>query len=232
MNDPTDHIDPPDDDTLAAEYVLGVLTLSERQAVDERRTRDAVFARLIADWEERLAPWAEEVAPVAPRPALWTRIAAELPAPRQASHQRWQSLAFWRGWAIGASALALASLAALFVVMREPAPAPLVAAIDGGGHHHFVATVDPSRKSIAVVPAAYSPDATRVPELWLIAPGGKPRSLGLLRADQTVTIKIPADLAAQATDRAVLAVSLEPPGGSTTGAPTGPVIAQGKLTNL
>jgi anti-sigma-K factor RskA len=31
---------------------------------------------------------------------------------------------------------------------------------------------------------------------------------------------------------AVLAVSLEPPGGSPTGAPTGPVIATGKLTNL
>ena len=31
---------------------------------------------------------------------------------------------------------------------------------------------------------------------------------------------------------ATLAVSLEPPGGSPTGAPTGPVIANGKLTNL
>jgi anti-sigma-K factor RskA len=232
MSDPTDHIDPPGDDTLAAEYVLGVLTLPERRAVEERRTREAAFARLIADWEERLAPWTEDVASVAPPPGLWTRIVAELPAPRQGSHQRWQSLAFWRGWAIGASALALASLATLFVVMRESVPPPLVAAIDGGGHHRFVATVDPSRRSIAVVPAAYSPDAMRVPELWLIAPGAKPRSLGLLHADQTVTIKIPADLAAQTTDRAVLAVSLEPPGGSTTGAPTGPVIAQGKLTNL
>jgi anti-sigma-K factor RskA len=31
---------------------------------------------------------------------------------------------------------------------------------------------------------------------------------------------------------ATLAVSLEPPGGSPTGQPTGPVIASGKLTNL
>jgi anti-sigma-K factor RskA len=35
-----------------------------------------------------------------------------------------------------------------------------------------------------------------------------------------------------ANGQAVLAISLEPPGGSTTGAPTGPVIAQGKLTAL
>jgi len=54
----------------------------------------------------------------------------------------------------------------------------------------------------------------------------------LLRADQTVTLTLPADLAAFAKKDAVLAVSLEPPGGSTTGLPTGPVIATGKLTSL
>jgi hypothetical protein len=36
----------------------------------------------------------------------------------------------------------------------------------------------------------------------------------------------------QARRDAVLAVSLEPPGGSPTGQPTGPVIGSGKLTNL
>ena len=69
--------------------------------------------------------------------------------------------------------------------------APLVAAIEGGGHHHFVATIDARRANVAVVPAAFSADATRVPELWLIPAGGKPLPLGLLRADRTVTIAIP-----------------------------------------
>ena len=113
-----------------------------------------------------------------------------------------------------------------------PQQPPLVAAIDGGGHHHFVATVDARRGTIAVVPAAYAPNATRVPELWLIPPGDKPHALGLLRADRTVTITIPAALIARTTSNAVLAVSLEPPGGSPTGQPTGPVIATGKLTTL
>jgi anti-sigma-K factor RskA len=43
---------------------------------------------------------------------------------------------------------------------------------------------------------------------------------------------LPADLAALVKGNATLAVSLEPPGGSTTGLPTGPVIATGKLTSL
>ena len=72
--------------------------------------------------------------------------------------------------------------------------------------------------------------ATRVPELWLIPADGKPRPVGLLHADQTVTLTLPPDLAVFAKNNAVLAVSLEPPGGSPTGQPTGPVIATGKLT--
>jgi anti-sigma-K factor RskA len=109
---------------------------------------------------------------------------------------------------------------------------PLIAAIDSGGHHHFVATVDAKRGTIAVVPAAFSADATRVPELWLIPSDSKPRPLGILRADSTVTITLPPELSPLTVSNAVLAVSLEPPGGSPTGQPTGPVIATGKLTNL
>jgi anti-sigma-K factor RskA len=71
-----------------------------------------------------------------------------------------------------------------------------------------------------------------VPELWLIPADGKPRSLGLLRADRAVTITIPPNLMGQIVSNAVLAVSLEPLGGSPTGQPTGPVIASGKLTTL
>ena len=42
----------------------------------------------------------------------------------------------------------------------------------------------------------------------------------------------PPDLARRLTPDASLAVSLEPPGGSPTGLPTGPVVALGKLTSL
>lgn len=66
----------------------------------------------------------------------------------------------------------------------------------------------------------------------LIPADGKPRPVGLLRADAAVSLTLPADLAALAKNDAVLAVSLEPPGGSPTGLPTGPVIATGKLTSL
>ena len=56
--------------------------------------------------------------------------------------------------------------------------------------------------------------------------------MGLLRADAPVMLTLSGDLAGLAKNNAALAVSLEPPGGSTTGQPTGPVIGTGKLTNL
>ena len=237
MSDPTDHSgalpgDLPEAEILAAEYALGVLGGAERAAAALRVAQDQAFARMVDAWQERLAPWAGEVEETAPPPQVWDRIAAALPAQAQPRAGLWHSLAFWRGLSLASGALAAACVAALVYFGTLTQPAPLLATIDGGGHSHFVATIDAGRGTVAVVPAAFAADATRVPELWLIPADGRPRPLGLLRADRTVTIAIPPALAPHATRDAVLAVSLEPPGGSPTGQPTGPVIASGKLTNL
>ncbi len=228
MSDLTDHS--PEDDLLAAEFALGVLADAERAAAEQRIAGDRGFALAVAAWEERLAPWAAEITEAAP-PAVWDRIAAALPADKPQADGIWQNLAFWRIFAL-ASALAAACLGAFIYVGAISQQSPLVAAIEANGSRAFVATIDARRGTIAVQPASYAADATREPELWLIPADGKPRPLGMLRADRAVSIAIPSDLAALTVSNAVLAVSLEPPGGSPTGQPTGPVIATGKLTNL
>ena len=232
MSDVQDHSGLPEDELIAAEYALGVLAGTERAAAERRIERDPTFANLVAAWEQRLAPLAEEIATVAPPPHVWDRIAAALSEPRPQGAGLWQNLVFWRGLTFATGALAASCIGALIFLGTLTQRSPLIAAIDGGGHHHFVATVDAKRGTIAVVPAAFSADATRVPELWLIPSDSKPRPLGILRADRTVTITLPAELSPLTVSNAVLAVSLEPPGGSPTGQPTGPVIATGKLTNL
>ena len=231
MSDTFDHSHLPEDELLAAEYALGLLSGAERAAAEQRVARDHGFARLITEWEQRLAPWAAEITEVVPPPQIWNRIAGALP-PQTSDRSLWQSLAFWRGLSLATGALAAACLAALIYLGAFAQQQPLIATIEGDGHRHFVATIDTKRSTVAVVPAAFSADATRVPELWLIPADGKPRPVGLLRADRTVTLTLPSELAALAKGDAVLAVSLEPPGGSTTGLPTGPVIATGKLTSL
>lgn len=230
MSDAFDHNGVSADEWLAAELALGVLDGAERLTAQTRAAREPAFAAMVVRWEERLSPWAAEIAEVTPSPQVWDAIVAALPA--QKSQGIWQSLAFWRGLTLATGALAAACIGTLIYIGTTPQRAPLIAAIDGGGHHHFVATLDKNSGSIAVVPAAYSADATRVPELWLIPADGRPRPLGLLRADVATTLTLSRDMLAHAVSNAVLAVSLEPQGGSPTGQPTGPVIATGKLTLL
>jgi anti-sigma-K factor RskA len=219
------------DELSAAEYALGVLAGAEHDAAARRVARDRAFAALVAAWEERLAPWAAEIPEVAPPPRVWQRIAAQLPGTERQGPRFWQSLVFWRSFGI-VSALAAACLAVLLYLSAGSQQAALVASIEGGGERIFVAAVDAKRAAIAVVPAAYRPDPTRVPELWLIPSGGKPLPLGVLPADRPIEIAIPAAFTDQARRGAVLAISLEPPGGSPTSQPSGPVIGSGTLTNL
>ena len=87
-------------------------------------------------------------------------------------------------------------------------------------------------EALTIVPAALLTDDRRSMQLWLIPAGDRPHSLGLIARGQPVRLIVPADLAGRLTSDATLAVSLEPQGGSPTGQPTGPVIANGKLTSL
>jgi anti-sigma-K factor RskA len=231
MSDVHDHSEFSGDELLAAEYALGVLAGPDRATAERRMARDHAFAALVAAWEQRLAPWAAEITEVAPPPDLWDRIAAGLPAQPLQREGFWKSLAFWRGFAI-ASALAAACLAVVLYSGGLTQQPPLIATVKSGDLPLFVATIDPKRHTIAVVPAAFIPDPTRFPELWLIGADGKPRAVGPLRADSTVVIALPPALADEAKSNVALAVSLELPGASTDNGPTGPVIGQGILTNL
>jgi anti-sigma-K factor RskA len=69
-------------------------------------------------------------------------------------------------------------------------------------------------------------------ELWLIPAGDKPHSLGLISPAQPVLIEVPRGLVARMSPDTALAISMEPPGGSPTGQPSGPVLASGKLASM
>jgi len=231
----SDTMEPPGgDQLLAVEYVVGVLGAAERREVEQRLGREPALASEVAFWEERLTGLADVVLPVSPSDDVWSRIETAIgPTPRRPSV--WQSLAFWRACTIASASLAAASIAGLVYVGLVPAArTPLVATLSGSaGQPNFVATVTASGDNLLIVPAALLTNDPRAFELWLI-PGGetRPRSLGLVHPGQPIRLEIPADLTGRLAPDATLAVSLEPPGGSPTGQPTGPVIAAGKLTNM
>ena len=71
----------------------------------------------------------------------------------------------------------------------------------------------------------------RVLELWAVPPQGAPRSLGLISSNGMTVIardRLPKDVL-ESSSTSALAVSVEPAGGSPTGAPTGPVVFAGRL---
>lgn len=244
MSDDIDHIAPEDEGrVLAAEYVLGVLGAEERRAVEKRMAEDASFAREVADWEERLGGMASYVTPVTPPAQTWMRIEASLGQPTSVAMAPpaatiWQSLGFWRGLGIGASAVAAACVAALVYVGMRPttqAPrVPLLATLTGlkTNQPNFVAAISTDGRSLTIVPASLLTADKRSMELWLIPEGGKPASLGLIAAGQPVQLNVPQNLLPLVGSGATLAVSLEPLGGSPTGQPTGEVIAHGNLSRL
>ncbi|MGH6770553.1 MAG: anti-sigma factor [Xanthobacteraceae bacterium] len=238
-----DHTVPEENGRLAAaEYVLGVLPAEERRTLEQRIAQEPELARDIAFWEERLGGIADSIPPVTPPADAWARIEAAVAAPAAGAPAvttprapgLWDNLNFWRAFGISAAALVLINVAAVFYIARAPAPrAPLMASLgQQSGQPGFVAAISTDGASLTIVPAALLASDQRAYQLWLIPAGGKPHSLGLIAPGKPMQISVPRELIPQVQSGATLAVSAEPPGGSPTGQPTGPVIAHGNLTSL
>jgi anti-sigma-K factor RskA len=225
-------------DLAAAEYVLGLTEGDARSIARERASADPAFAARIDAWEQRFSPLTGDVGEVTPPDTVWERIAGSIIAPSNVvalpNRPRWMnSLTVWRATA-ALSTLAAACLAIVLILPTKPsAPhAQQIATLTApDGRPLYVATLDPAQNAVTVIPVGQVAASGRSPELWIIPAGGRPRPIGLLRV---VSAKLPATAAVLSDSRvrAILAVSLEPRGGSTTGAPTGPVIAAGTLRPL
>jgi anti-sigma-K factor RskA len=227
-------------DRLAAEYVLGTLSGGARRRFDALLPAHPALRRAVSGWESRLLPMALRAEPIAPPGALWSHIETRLgwqgdavrpPAPASsttpqavAAPQR-RALRFWRAFS------GLATVAALLLAMLlrlAPSEAPMVIVLRATqGNETIVAGLSANRRDLSIQPlqpVALKPENSL--ELWALPKSGPPSSLGLVSAKGVTALSkrtLPADTKA-------LAVSLEPAGGSPTGAPTGPVLFVGDLT--
>ena len=225
-----------------AEYVLGVLDADTRAEVAHEVMISDEAATAVALWQRRLLPLADTIADVTPAPYVWARIhdALQLDAPARAvapaRRGLWNNLPLWHWLGIGATAAAVALLVVVNLPQRAPTPIEahagyLAATIQqDNGSTGWTATMDPQRGRMIVVPATpLAFEAGRAPELWLIPAGGKPISVGMIALDKPTTLTLDPALLAKLGTTALLAVSVEPLGGSPTGQPTGAVIAKGAI---
>lgn len=227
------------DEILAAEYVLGVLPDDERRVVSERIDHDADFARLVDEWEVHFAPMAAAYRPVeAPagvKGAIDRRLFSEdrADAPRARRAGIWTSINFWRGLAAAAIISHAISVAVPYFLPSEAPPAQLVASLAADGSDvRYLAVYDPEHHDVGMSHVSGERAAGKDFELWMIEGSKPPVSLGVIPVGPAVHIAVARDLQARLEAGAVLAVSVEPAGGSPTGQPTGPVVAAGDLKSI
>jgi anti-sigma-K factor RskA len=224
----------PDDDFAAAEYALGTLAAAERATLAARRLREPELDEAIRAWEARLAPLGEAAPEIEPPrdflPAIEARIRGAAPANPAVLTLR-RSLARWRAAAIAASVIA-GVLAIGFVareMTRQSVPREYVAILQKDAASPAIeVTVNLDTQELSVRPVEARAPPGKSYELWIIdAKLGAPRSLGVIgEASRAASLSgyDPAVL-----QSATYAVTVEPPGGSPDGKPSGPPAFVGKL---
>ncbi|RJE81556.1 anti-sigma factor domain-containing protein [Paracoccus sp. JM45] len=222
-----------EDQALAAELALGLLDDDDLAAANTRVSEDAGFARMVLDWQERLAGLAEELTPVmAParaRHAIRERLGhASPPLANDPTERR----AWWRG-PMGAltGLLAIAAVAAFLWMPGQQSPAPqpgFQAQLQvQDSEMRVAARLDGREMEIATENGALPSD--RDLEIWWIKPDGSaPVSIGLVPRDGNLRMTLPEGL--DPAEDIKIALSNEPLGGSPTGQATGPVVAISDLT--
>ncbi len=221
------------DDLLAAEFVLGGLPVAAQAELARRVERDAAFARLVAEWEERLAPIAEGFVPADLPPAVKRALDLRLFGQAPVRQGLWSSLAFWRG-------LAGAATAALLIAVTLPQTRPalpserLAASLTAEGSSvTYLVLYDSATGSVSLAHMSGDPVEGRDFQLWIARGAEAPISLGVIPAAVSTRVPVTSEqIRALMTSAAHMAISLEPLGGSPTGQPTGPVLAVGDLLDI
>jgi anti-sigma-K factor RskA len=220
-------------EALASQYVAGTLRGPARRRFEALLPSHPALQRAVAEWQARLMPLTAALPPEAPSPAVWRAIERRL-WPLPTTQPWWQRLSLWRA----VSGLALVAVVSLTVLVASPPPAqaPVVVVLQSTGKDPALAgsivasfSAD-GRAAVARPLLPVSMQSDRVLELWWAPEKGAPTSLGLMRADGTTVLsrgQLPGGLRGSGIDH--MAVSVEPPGGSPTGQPTGPVVFYGKL---
>lgn len=237
-------------DRLAAEYALGTLRGAARARFESLMSRHPELAAATARWQDAFSAMDAHDTPVRPPDRVWRAILSRLPLVQDASPNTpalrrpavdargsARPFAGRRGWQIASFALAAGLLVAILRPFHPPVGGPgsspiavLAPAQPAASQQKLVISLSSAGKELVVTPLSLrQPEAGRSLQLWLLAPGRKPASLGLIAAEATTVISLHAQHLSQGVD---LAVSIEPLGGSPTGQPTGAVLYSGKIGRL
>jgi anti-sigma-K factor RskA len=239
----------------AWEFRLGVLN----QMVGSVEPRPLVWdniRRAIGHGEQAPLVLPGAPPPIAPAEANDNVVAAPLRPAAEGSNviQLNSRIRRWRNVASFASAIAAALLVMVGLQVYQPdalpdsirpkprtqvvevktppaAAAQYVALLQSGtGSPAFILTVDAATRNFTVRKVGAQPEVGKSYELWIVSDKlQRPRSLGVIGSGDFTARPVLSGYDAEIVNQATYAVSIEPEGGSKTGAPTGPVVFSGQL---
>lgn len=220
---------------LAAEYVLGAMKGGARRRYQAWLLSDPELRRVTAEWQERLGAISQFAPSVTPPAQVWTGIERRLGLQAAApSWQFWrQGAGLWQGLAAASTAFAIVLAVALTQRVDDaPAIQQVATLLDDKSQAALVVSAD-TRNQVLLVKAAegLAVPSDKTLHLWAISKQGKPRSLGILADNRTARLAL--DARSTGPDVLLLAISLEPKGGSPDpNGPTGPVLFKGAWVSL
>jgi anti-sigma-K factor RskA len=172
--------------------------------------------RAVALWASHLQPLADAVTPAIPPTDLWQRIQREVGLPTRTRMRA----PMWVAAAVAAAVIAVAFLFPDLIFKPDVNSIAQLTAPQGGAPAFVVSVVD-DQKKLLIRAAQVDVLPNNSYELWAVPPGGAaPVSLGVIEATGETERDVAENLRGLLTTGATLAVSLEPVGGSPTGAPT------------
>jgi anti-sigma-K factor RskA len=217
---------------LAAQYVLGTLRGPARRRFERYCKHNATALYAVRRWEDRLVDLLANVVPVAPSALVWDRIKFRVRRDKALRPKR--VFATFGNWRFAAAA-GIAALAIAFGVWTGFGPGssePIAQIWDPQQGQLWSIEAPRNRDELRVAAADnLALDPARAYELWALpGAGAAPVSLGLMPKSGSGTLQLnDAQRLALSRSRQI-AISLEPPGGSPTGAPTGPVLFVADVT--
>jgi anti-sigma-K factor RskA len=222
-------------DRLAADYVMGTLRGAARRRFEGLMAASITLRRAVHRWEQRLFWLSMRLPPVPPPTAVWTRIEQQIaPVPVHAATPFAPQSRLWQALAAGIAVVAV--LLGTLLITRPPVVQVQVEkrAVEAA---HTAIVEDSAAAPIWVVNAYPDVAELRVRamravdladnqsfELWMLPDSGaSPVSLGVMPRTGSVVLPVSAEQLRVLALTSKLAVSIEPAGGSPTGAPTGPI---------
>ncbi len=233
------HVTPVVRSQLAGEYVLGTMRGGARRRFEQFLKSDYALRAEVARWEADLTPMAERLKPITPPDHVWANIQARIGGANVATAAKtpaaswFDSVKFWRGFGMGAAALATVLLATLVTFRSnvETQDPMMLAVLEDGGNARMVVEQPKSGLLMVKMIKPWKTMADKSMELWVIPKIGAPRSLGVINDDGETKLAM-TDMEVRLTDGTVFALTREDRGGSPTGAPTSSVLCKGTIARM